>query len=381
MMIAGALGAQGTRWITLVRELVIVVVFFAAALGTAGLRPAGRTMQLLLLGVAFVMTVSSAASLLAFVTQSIYPFKTPIANMVPEVISSTRLGELTFTDRSLGTTSVFLGALFVRAQGLFLFSTSQAVAQAAAIPLFLAAAGWYRPARWWFFLAASLSAISLLATTTRVPIAALLVSMTIALVGFQLRRHGLALRRRFNRRLLSAAALLIVALFGVAFVTGVVESTAQVLTARSLGPRAELYAETIKRWTERPLLGWGTEIDWIRGPSGSGEDAAVTEESTQAAADSPPLGSHSHYLGVLFKQGAVGFVLFTAIVVMLLGVARRQLRSGQLETWLLVAAVATTFISALTESLWLDPAASVVVAITWGVLLALPRAASQETDS
>lgn len=366
IIVSGVLGAEGSRWLTLGRELVIVVAFFAAMLGVAALRRRLDRLQMLLVGVAFVLVASSAASILAFVTQKLFPFETPIANMIPAAIASTRLGELTFTDRSLGTWSYFLGTIFVRPQGLFLFSTSQAVAMAAAVPILMAAAVWYPALRWWFWFAAVLSGLALLITTTRASIAALVVCLLVAWLIHLLARGNLESTIRRHRAPLALAGVLFVALIGAAVVSGAGDSAIRAITARSLGPRAELYGATLDRWTERPVLGWGTEVDWVRG-SGAGTTGGTA--AAEDAANSPPLGSHSQYLGVLFKQGAVGFLVFAAIVAVVMGGIRRRLGERALGSTLVAAGVATTLISALTESLWLDPGTALVVAMTWGLVL------------
>jgi O-antigen ligase len=68
-----------------------------------------------------------------------------------------------------------------------------------------------------------------------------------------------------------------------------------VLFARGPGSftdRSAVYVYTLQGALERPLLGWGTERDIPNFPY--------------------PAGSHSHYLGILYKQGFIGFLVFLA---------------------------------------------------------------------
>ena len=59
----------------------------------------------------------------------------------------------------------------------------------------------------------------------------------------------------------------------------------------------KIYIQTFYSFLERPFFGWGTERD-VKGLA-------------------YPLGSHSYYLGTLYKQGVVGFSLFIAIVILI----------------------------------------------------------------
>lgn len=365
--LSGVLGAQGYRWITFSRELVIVATFFAVVLGVSTLRESDRALRYLIVGLAFVMAVSSVSSIVAFLAQGLFLFKTPIASLVPDAIASTRLGELSFTDRSLGTSSFFLGHIFVRPHGLFLFSTSQAVAQAVATPILLAATWWFPALRWWLWAVVVVTVAALITTTTRMPILALPLSFLGAMLAESLVNQDRSWLWRNQRRLGLAGVLASVLLLG-AVLSGVGESVAEMMSARSLGPRSALYVATIERWTERPFLGWGTEVDWEPNDAADRGDGIAEVDSTQL----PPLGSHSQYFGVLFKQGAAGVVTFAAILALLAMNAKRALLEGR-PSIPLVAAFGTTLLVGLTESIWLDPGAAFVVATAWGLVAQAPH--------
>jgi len=62
----------------------------------------------------------------------------------------------------------------------------------------------------------------------------------------------------------------------------------------SANARSKIYIQTFESFLERPIFGWGTERD-VKGLA-------------------YPLGSHSYYLGTLYKQGVAGLVLFLSII-------------------------------------------------------------------
>ena len=375
VVISGVLGAQGTRWITLARELVIAVAFFAALLGSRVFAGERRSSFLLCGGLAFVVAVSSVGSLVAAVLQNAATFETVIGPLIPDVIASTRLGELSFVERSLGTFSFFLGQFFLRPHGLFLFSTSQAVAYTAAIPLMLAAAAWFPRHRWWFRAVAVLSLVAMLATTTRVPIIGLGFSFLVVWLARRWMAGTLVAGLPFTLRALPAYGVALAIVLAVLLLSGMADIGSQLLATRSLDPRVALYDETLRRWLERPLIGWGTEVDWD--PSASSE---ISVQEIDPAAI-PPLGSHSHYLGMLFKQGLIGLALFAGIIVVVARGAARRFTERRPGGDLLVVAFLATLIAGLTESWWLDPAGAVIVAVAWGYVSAPSIAADTARDS
>jgi hypothetical protein len=75
----------------------------------------------------------------------------------------------------------------------------------------------------------------------------------------------------------------------------------------------------------------------------------------------------------LFKQGIVGLLLFVVVVGYVSGAAVRLFRRNATGDDLLVVGFLATVISAVTESLWLDPATAVFVAILWGLIVGRAR--------
>lgn len=373
ILVSGILGAVGYRWITLARELAIAGVFFATMAGVASTVSRRDPILPLMVGVVFVVAVSSVSSLLAFVLQDSFSFNTPIASVVPDGIGSTRLGALSFTDRSLGTPSYLIGHIFLRPHGLFLFSTSQAVALAVATPLLLGASVSYPSWRWVFRVAAMLAAMTLLTTTTRMAIIGLLLAFGAlwAVRRWEFRR---GIERRPNRRAVFALLTVLAGALVVSHATGLTRPVGEIFLTRSIDFRGALYQATFERWRERPLLGWGTEVDWTLTPRATGA-------SDEASADLPPLGSHSHYLGVLFKQGLVGAGLFGALIVVLLLCGRRVFLRAPPGGHLILVAFGASLVAAVTEALWLDPATAFIVAVSWGIVAGAGGSAPTRSSS
>jgi O-antigen ligase len=292
--------------------------------------------------VVYFVTFSSALSLLAVAFQVTSHFTTAAASLVPSSISATTLGQVSLTDRSIAEVSYYFQE-FLRPKGLFLFSTSQAVAEATCIALcgFMAASS-PRLARRYFAFAVIITC-ALIVSTERGPLLAVAGG-----VG------GVWLTRRSMLGLVGA--ILVVLMLGLG--GGAFQGAADALSGRSLDTRAYVYTETISEWETRPWLGFGTEVDSPLGP------------------DSPPLGSHSQYLGVLFKQGVIGLATYGLMLLVLLRAGwaawRRQERAAD---WL-VACLLVVLVASITEELWLDPATAVVVAVGWGALLATSSGAS-----
>ena len=388
--ISGFLGAEGTRWLTFARETLIVIGFAAVVLSMGGGNTSDREATAVLVALLAFVALSSAASLVAFVAQESFRFTTIIAPLVPDTIARTGLGFQSLSERSLAEESYFLGAIFYRPQGLFLFSTSQAVAQAIAIPLFLVAArrkSGFAPSA---ALGATLCGAALIVSTTRAPVLALLGS---TVLGWLIYRYSIGnitivIPLRGRRSLATVAA--VVVLISAMWYGGLATPILDFLTTRSLAGRNALYEMTVERWFGKPLLGWGTEVDWTPKPSPSttptptplpspsASPSPTPSPSAVAPPDQPPLGSHSLYLGILFKEGIVGLAIFAAAMWSVARKAVSLLRIATLPEAAVVVAFATSAFAAATESLWLDPATALIVAVSWGLVLRT-HAASRDT--
>ncbi|MCB0017817.1 MAG: O-antigen ligase family protein [Anaerolineales bacterium] len=122
----------------------------------------------------------------------------------------------------------------------------------------------------------------------------------------------------------------------------------------SVSDRGYVYQKTIEGWLERPILGWGTERDIPDHPF--------------------PAGSHSHYLGILYKQGAVGLIIYVTMMIKIWQELRpvpRQNKHEQLflviSRWVLLTAIFNGF----TDVLDLDATVYLFLWIIVGLVLAL----------
>jgi O-antigen ligase len=393
-ILSGVLSAHGVRWASLARDLAIAIAFFAALFGIVALVSTTRTVRWVVLGVTIALTASSLLSLLAFALQDPFRFTTPIAPLVPDWIAETVLGATSLVSRTLGTSSYLLGHIFLRPNGLFLFSTSQAVAIAAFLPVMASAAVTYSGWRRWMIGAVAINVAGLLVTTTRASILGLVFGLALVwfirrwLIGYV--RIEIPLNRRSAPILLGVVAALAIG----AVAIGATKPLMDFVAARSGDSRTSLYEATIDWWKEKPILGWGTAVDNVATPAPSASAAASptprptpratprpTPRPTPAPTprpltpeELPPLGSHSQYLAVLFKQGLVGSLVFAAILVLMLRYAWRLLRHPRPGSDLVVAAFVTSLLAGVTEEFWLDPGAALAVAVVWGLVVAAGRA-------
>jgi O-antigen ligase len=132
--------------------------------------------------------------------------------------------------------------------------------------------------------------------------------------------------------------------------------------------RAMVYVETLRHWRERPLLGWGTQrVLSVRG------------------ARMPPMGSHSTYLAILFKNGVLGLAAYVSIVFLVVREVWRarsalqfnRARHDLLGLWFLglVANLAHGLVADMNDDLGL----LVLVWIFWGVLVQYARVERSRT--
>ena len=387
IVISGTLSASGFRWLTLVREILIVAAMLGAILGVATLSQ--DHYRRLIAAVALFLTLSAAASIVSLALGNPFQFVTPILPLIPEEIASTALGAATFWLRAVGEPNYFLGAEFLRPKGFFLFSTSEAVALACAIPLMLAVLTRTRLERRGVLAAVALAAIALVLTTTRTPIIGLVVA-ALVVAGMRALQAGevvirLPLRGRALALMVGTVGLVLVGIS----VTRAWGPLIDLMTTRSFEFRSDLYRDTVDRWAQQPFLGWGTELDWVPPtptpeptPSPTPEPTPVptptpTPEPTPEPVrplpppEPPPLGSHSLYLGLLFKQGIIGLLAFLGLAASVGMYAFRVVRYRVSGGDLLVIAFLTSLVAGIAESLWLDPATATIIGVCWGSVLRL----------
>jgi hypothetical protein len=276
---------------------------------------------------------------------------TPIGFLLPDTVANTDLGERVLR-RTLGNYSWFsyLGQYY-RIRATFLYATMYAAALAMTIPLAVLCmeyANQWRT-RLLYGLIVMILLWNLFFTTGRMGWVALVAGGTVWLVMNQ--RISLLVRAP----LMMLGVLGALAIFGLYGANATDEAVA-LLDARgsSTSDRLRIYKSTIKGIVESPYLGWGTERD---------------------LADLPyPAGSHSYFLGVVYRHGIPAFVLFLSIWAL---TAWKSVSSASLVRhrgmnclrWSLIAA----FMISMTEVLDLDTVTLMVLATVLASIHATER--------
>jgi N-acetylglucosaminyldiphosphoundecaprenol N-acetyl-beta-D-mannosaminyltransferase len=294
---------QARRLLTFGRAFSSWVAAYAVfVLATGVPRSLGDVKRLIWLLAALVAIASlvSVAALLGFRPTDWRPFA---ELLVPSSLD--RGGYLTqLFERSLARAAFFrpLGEYY-RVSSLFLWPLQNASAMAAALPLVGTLtredAGWKRVLAWVIIL---LGLVNLTFTTGRAAMGGLVAG-------------GLLVWAFYSRyrRLFWRLAIVTLVLIGVAVVVDLVTPGGSFLLDRgfstltavafardrwvrggSAAARFDTVLGTLRGWLERPVLGWGT-----------------AREVPELAL---PAGTHSTYLGILYKHGAVGLAAFACLL-------------------------------------------------------------------
>lgn len=219
-------------------------------------------------------------------------FTSAVGGVAPGNLSGSSYGSRIAT-RSTGNVSWFLGFTYFRVTSMFMYATIYGTTVAVLTPLILFLVTRIRSGMVLLVAAGLLPllAVNLVFTTARVAFLALVLSgMVFALVYSK--------RSRMTWLLLSFGLLALLPLaIGGGALPAVEDTVSSVVLARGEGSyvsRMAVYQATLSGVIERPIFGWGTERDvpGLRFPA----------------------GSHSHYLGILYKQGVLGFLVFLALL-------------------------------------------------------------------
>lgn len=285
---------ESNRYITYVRNLsTYTSVACLLLILTNGIRSLA-TAEALVRTVVLTMTFSGLFALFSTLQLVNIQFTAPIGMVLPKSVTTTSYGSRIVT-RSLSDDSWIMGiGQYQRARGFFLYPTMLAPALGTTIPMAFYLRRWSKGIyRSGYSLAIAIMLSAMLATTARGALGALIGGGGI---WFLLR----------PRKKPNAVWVLMIA-FGLitcAFCTLLLDPIdvgavwESVYYARGEGSpthRGMVYRETLESLRENLLFGWGTERDL---PNSS----------------SPfPAGSHSSYLGTLYKQGIVGLVVYLAL--------------------------------------------------------------------
>gem|GEM_PF-6093074 len=288
--------------------------------------------------------VSTVTQLIWSLNGRILRFDTPFIGFVPSWIQATALGQAVFSP-SAGRVDWFMGIPYLRHTAMNLFATTYSMALAAALPLLLwvARSGELGFSRVWQRMALVAfigGVVALLLTTGRMSLLGLLLGA----VWFGLVRWP---RLRLVLTVMLGALIVVVALTGPEYVGGLLYARGE----GSVVTRYLIYVQTWLHFLEKPIFGWGSELDVV----GIGY----------------PLGSHSQYLSVLFRFGLVGMVVWAgwmiAIWARIQRITSREARSYL--GWSLVA----VFVNGITDVWDLDLFTLYVLSLVFVAVLLAAR--------
>lgn len=293
------------------------------------------------------ITTAGAVGLLGITGLWRPSFTSPFGHLMPAAVRSTTFGTQ-FATRSTGEMAWFIGlGDYFRVESFFLFATFFSFALVVCIPMlyWLTQRSESRAARIASWVAVCIAVVNLVFTTGRIAILSLLVGLGWFLV--QRRSRAVILLGALGLILTVAIALAPQARRDIALV---IQASAYARGEGSVQGRGAVYSATIRGIAERPLFGWGTERD-VPGLK-------------------YPAGSHSNYLGTIYKNGAAGFSALVAFFVIAWRSARSLPSDDEMHLfvhccqWTLVAIL----LNGLTDAIDLD---IIGLVMAWSVI-ALP---------
>ena len=284
---------ENMRYITFFRNISTYITALMLLVICCNVIDTWSQIEKLLRSIVFTMFIASIFGLLAFSFEIFrVQFKSPMGYLLPDIISNTDYGGV-IAKRNVGYYSWFaLVGSYFRASSFFLYSTMFSSALVIVIPvaLFLRNIS-IGIRRRYYSLVVLIMLLALLATTGRVAILSLI-------IGYILFKYMSIDSHTIKLVLISFISLFVLLLLFWLDRSGILYQIIDlILYSRgegSVNSRLNIYVQTFENFLRRPIFGWGTERDVI--------------------GLSYPLGSHSYYLGILYKQGAIGFFLFIAII-------------------------------------------------------------------
>lgn len=288
--------SEPLRYVTFARSLGMIMMGACISVILATQVRSWIDVRAVLLSVLAMMAMASALGLVAILGVFQPRFEAPIGNLLPAFIANTDYADR-LINRSVGNESWFRGlGTYFRINSIFLFSTTYAAALAIIMPISLyfvrVSVGLRRGA---YLLVASLLLVNLVFTTGRMAWISLVVA-GLALLWVRGSKLAVILKA------LSIASVMGLALFLLPqdVLLGPVEAAVLARGEGSVISRSQIYSHTLEEFARRPLIGWGTERD------------IVTIDGFPY-----PAGSHSMYLGFLYKHGLFGLAALIALMFML----------------------------------------------------------------
>tara|TARA_B100001758_G_scaffold247953_1_gene269037 strand:+ start:23651 stop:24955 length:1305 start_codon:yes stop_codon:yes gene_type:complete len=282
------------RYITYFRNLSTYITALMLLIISWNVIDKWSQIEKLLKAIVLVMFIASIVGVLAFSFEIFrVQFKSLTGYFLPAFITKTGYGSV-IAVRNVGFYNWFLGFdTYFRPSSFFLYSTmfSSTLAIVLPIAMFLRQINKGIKRKYYSFVVLTMI-LALFATTGRVAI----LSFFLAFLLFQyMRIKAISIRFIFISLIMLLSAVFLFWLESTGILYQIIDVVLYSRGEGSANTRMKIYTQTFINFLERPFFGWGTERD-----------------SSNLAY---PLGSHSYYLGTLYKQGVVGFFLFIGIII------------------------------------------------------------------
>ena len=283
---------------------------------------------------------------------------TPLARIIPEIFRESKFLGRTMFKSIIEPNSHIFNITYIRLNSFFIYANPYGQAIIVLIPLTFylnfIVSGYKRYKnllRALLFFGLFLMSFNLVFTTNRVAMASLAAGFLWWLLFW------IKWPARSKRNLYIFIAVMVVLVIIAAFLIFYID----IFYARpgSTETRMQIYGKTFESWQDRPLFGLGTS----RNISDVYPEIIILEEI-------PPLGSHSTYLDILYRQGALGlavYIWFTATIIFYISRSFRLLKGRKDRSYFNLIGFASwgfvaNLIAAITHMLDVD---SVAMHISW----------------
>ena len=284
------------RYITYFRNLSTYLTAFMILTITWNVIEKWWQIEKLLKAVVVVMLIASIVGVLGFSFDLFrIQFKSLTGYFMPDIIAKTGYGSV-ISSRNIGFYNWFMGiGTYFRVSSFFLYSTMFSSTLAITLPVVLFLVNINKGlTRMFYTVSFSVIFLALILTTGRVAIMAFFVGYII--FRFILIK-SFAIKSSILLVIFIISSSFLIWLEQTGFLYQIIDLLLYSRGEGSANARSKIYSQTFDSFLERPIFGWGTERD--------------------AKGLAYPLGSHSYYLGTLYKQGIAGLTLFITILVLI----------------------------------------------------------------
>ena len=305
-------------------------------------------------------------------------FTSPLAYVLPESIKSLSYIKSDILLREVGRPdAVLMGVRYPRISSIIYphkYGTTLLILMAVQWLLFTHSKGWKR---YLLALFLALSFINFALTGTRFSY----VGFVAGLGAYWLIKSGLY--RRIGRRPLSYALVALVVLLSIVLgllnlgdraMATIGDEFDQIFVEGRAGSyefRMGIYQATLQSWLGSPLFGWGTQRDL----------------PNLLPPDSAPAGTHSNYIGILYRHGLVGLAVYLALLLAMWQTIFAGLGETTDNTFLRQFMALSAFamlavnVDEVVRGLEWDATVLVLVWAYWGLVLAAHRLLRREAEA